>query len=141
MPRVYQSLVIDAPVEKVWERIRDFHDFTWAPSVVESCVAEGEGAGTSVGSGRRINDVFVDTMITHSDADRRYQYRIDEGPSPVAPKETRNYVGDIHLLPITDQNKTFAEYSAHWESDNADAEKFIDSVYGALLKDLAAQFK
>jgi len=141
MPRVYQSLVIDAPVEKVWERIRNFHDFSWAPSVVESCVAEGEGAGTSVGCKRRINDVFVDTMITHSDAERRYQYSIEEGPSPVAPKETRNYVGDIHLRPVTDGNKTFAEYSAHWESDNADAEKFIDGVYAALLKDLAAQFK
>ena len=141
MPRVYQSVVIDAPVEKVWERIRDFHDFSWAPTVVESCVAEGEGAGTAVGSRRRINDVFVDTMITHSDVERRYQYRIDDAPSPIAAKETRKYVGDIHLLPITSENKTFAEYSAHWDSDNPDSEKFIDDIYAALLKDLAAEFK
>ena len=39
----------------------------------------------------------------------------------------------IWFMAIPDQNKTFAEYSAHWESDNADAEKFIGCAVGAAL--------
>ena len=27
MPKVYNSIIVPAPIEQVWSRIRDFHDF------------------------------------------------------------------------------------------------------------------
>lgn len=36
MGRTYQSILIQAPVDRVWQAVRDFHDLSWAPDVVES---------------------------------------------------------------------------------------------------------
>jgi hypothetical protein len=41
MPQTHQSIVVDAPSDTVWEKVRDFHDMSWAPNVVTRCVAEG----------------------------------------------------------------------------------------------------
>jgi hypothetical protein len=36
MGSTYQSIVIDAAPEQVWEAIRDFHDTSWTPNVISS---------------------------------------------------------------------------------------------------------
>ena len=42
MPRVVKSIILDAPVEAVWDVIRDFngHDH-WHPAVAESHIERG----------------------------------------------------------------------------------------------------
>ena len=50
MGRTYQSVVINAPAEKVWGRIRDFHDLGWAPNVVTRIDVVGGKKGNEVGA-------------------------------------------------------------------------------------------
>jgi hypothetical protein len=140
MPKVYNSIIVPAPIEQVWSRIRDFHDFSWAPSVITSCEKVGDGDGRSVGARRRLNGTLLDTLIAYSAIDRRMMYSLDEGPSPLSSSEIRDYVGNLHLLPITTDNTTFAEWSGMWESENTEAVEYMNGVYRSLLADLAAEF-
>ncbi|SEN68704.1 Polyketide cyclase / dehydrase and lipid transport [Nitrosospira multiformis] len=140
MPKVYNSIVVDGPIEQVWSRIRNFHDFSWAPSLIKSCEKVGEGGGYSVGARRLLNGEFLDTLIAYSEIERRMMYSMDEGPSPVSSGEICNYVGNLHLLPVTTDDTTFVEWSGSWESANTEAVEYMNRVYRSLLADLAAEF-
>ena len=140
MPKVYNSIIVPAPVEQVWARVRDFHDFSWAPSLIASCEKVGDGDGYTMAARRRLNGTFLDTLVAYSAIERRITYSLDEGPSPVSSGEIRNYVGELHLLPVTADSTTFAEWSATWESGNTDAVGYMNDVYRSLLADLAAGF-
>ena len=54
MQRVTRSAVIDAPIERVWEVLRDFnsHD-RWHPAVAESHIENGEASDQVVNSALR----------------------------------------------------------------------------------------
>ncbi|WP_240141445.1 SRPBCC family protein [Nitrosomonas sp. HPC101] len=139
--KVYNSIVVDAPIDVVWNRIKDFHDFSWAPTLVKKTENVGTKDGTTVGAKRLLNGQFLDTMIAYNPADHRINYSIDSGPSPISNKEISNYVGDLHLLPITSEGKTYVEWTGSWVSDSSEAIPYMNSIYVSLLKDLAAQFK
>ena len=139
--KVYNSIVVDAPIEVVWNRIKDFHDFSWAPTLVKKTENVGTKNGTTIGAKRLLNGQFLDTMIAYNPADYRINYSIDSGPSPISNKEISNYVGDLHLLPITSEGKTYVEWTGSWVSDSTEAIPYMNSIYVSLLKDLAAQFK
>src|SRR5688500_12777355 len=124
MLKVYNSIIVPAPIEQVWSRICDFHDFSWAPSMITSCEKVGEGNGCSVGARRLLNGIFLDTLIAYSVIDRRIMYSLDDGPSPVSSSEIQDYVGNLHLLPVTADNTTFVEWSGMWESANTDAVEY-----------------
>jgi hypothetical protein len=141
MPRVYNSIVVPAPIEQVWSRISDFHDFSWAPTLIASCAKVGSGEGSSVGAQRLLNGIFLDTLVAYSTIERRIMYSMDEGPSPVSSREIRGYVGDLHLLPVTATNATFAEWTGAWEGGGEAAVAYMNDVYRSLLADLAAAFK
>lgn len=140
MPRVYNSIIVNAPIERVWKRIADFHDLSWAPSVITGCENVGEKGGTAVGARRLLNGGFLDTLIAYSELEHRIMYSIDDAPSPISPAEISNYVGDLHLLSITNDRKTFAEWTGTWESRSTEAVAFMNDIYVALLRDLAADF-
>jgi hypothetical protein len=141
MPRVYNSIVVPAPIEQVWSRISDFHDFSWAPTLIASCEKVGSGGGSSVGAQRLLNGVFLDTLVAYSRIERRMMYSMDEGPSPVSSREIQGYVGDLRLLPVTATNATFAEWTGTWEGGGAAAVPYMNGVYRSLLADLAAAFE
>jgi hypothetical protein len=48
-----------------------------------------------------------------------------------------SYVGHLHLLPITKDDTTFAEWSSSWESDSEDAVEFCHTIYVAFLDEMA----
>ena len=141
MPRVYNSIIVPAPIEQVWSRINDFHDFSWAPSLIATCEKVGSGGGSSVGAQRLLNGVFLDTLVAYSTIEHRLMYSMDEGPSPVSSREIRGYVGDLHLLPVTAANATFAEWTGTWEGGGEAAVPYMNGVYRSLLLDLAASFE
>jgi hypothetical protein len=144
VPRVYNSIIVPAPIEQVWSRINDFHDFSWAPSLIASCEKIGSGGGSSVGVQRLLNGVFLDTLIAYSRIERRITYSMDEGPSPVSSREIRGYVGDLHLLPVTAASATFAEWTGTWDTWKGGGEAavaYMNDVYRSLLVDLAAAFE
>ena len=140
MPKVYNSIIVAAPIERVWSRICDFHEFSWAPSVIVSCEKVGKGDGYTVGAKRLLNGLFLDTLIAYSAIEKRMMYSMDEGPPPVSSQEIQEYVGNLHLLPLTADNTTFVEWSGSWEAGTPAAVEYMNKVYRSLLRDLAAEF-
>lgn len=111
MVKVVKSTVIDAPVGRVWEILRDFngHD-RWHPIVAESHVERGWPADR-VGCVRnfRLQDGanLRELLLTLSDADMAFSYCLLDTPVPLL-----NYVAHVRLAPVTDGERTFW----HWES-------------------------
>jgi len=139
MPSCYQTRVINAPIEKVWDTIKDFHDLSWAPSVVKSCEKVGKVAKDKAGAKRLLNGVFEETLISIDEAQHTFLYSIDEAPeSPVSSDEVSNYVGVVSLLSITQTDETFMEWKSSWKSDSIEGEEFCHTLYVAMMADLNA---
>lgn len=136
MGRTYQSVVIDAPVEKVWSTVRNFHDLSWAPNVAEACDVVGDLQGDQIGAKRVINGVFHETLQELSDLDHRIRYSIDNGPSPVSADDVQNYVGVLELAPITEGGGTFVQWHSGWDGGAEEACDFCHNIYVALLGDM-----
>jgi len=112
--KVYTSSVIDAPADAVWSQVRDFNGLPkWTPFVAESRI-EGNLAADKVGCVRnfRLKDggVIREQLLTLSDYDYQCSYSILESPMGV-----QNYVATLKLTPVTDGNRTFAEWWAEFD--------------------------
>jgi hypothetical protein len=118
MVRVYTSSVIDAPADRVWAVVRDFDGLPgWHPLIASSRI-EGGGASDRIGCIRNFHTKdggqIREQLLTLSDFDYECAYSILESPMGVA-----NYVATLKLTPITDGNRTFAEWSAEFDCDEA----------------------
>jgi uncharacterized protein YndB with AHSA1/START domain len=114
MIKVYTSSVIDAPADTVWAQVRDFDALPqWHPAIAESRI-EGGAASDRIGCIRnfRTKDggLIREQLLTLSDFDYECTYSILESPMGVV-----NYVATLKLTPITDGNRTFAEWSAEFD--------------------------
>mgnify|MGYP000208561583 FL=1 len=139
MPTCYQSIIVSAPIEKVWDKVRNFHDMSWADQVITQCDAVGNVSATDVGAKRILNNAFHETLLECNDDEYRVRYSIDDGPSPVSAEEVKNYIGQIQLKPVTLSNETFVEWESTWESRSEEAREFCHQIYVALLQSLAQQ--
>ena len=140
MGKTYQSVVINAPVDKVWGALRNFHDLSWASGVVTSCTSVGDLKPDQVGARRILNNVFHETLVELNDLDRTFKYRIDDGPSPVSTDEVKDYIGIVHAIPITDDDTTFVEWSSSWDQNDAAVHDFCHGIYVAVLGALKKNF-
>ena len=141
MGKCYNTIVVNAPVEKVWSTVRDFHDLSWAKGVVEKTEIVGELKGDQVGAKRILNDAFHETLRTLSDLNYLVEYSIEDGPGPVAKDQVRNYTGHVQLYSVTADNSTFVEWTSKYDSpDNAAVSELCDPIYVALLQALRAHF-
>ncbi len=136
MGRTYQSILIQAPVDQVWQAVRDFHDLSWAPDVVESVEKVGELAGDRVGAVRVLNGAFRETLLEHDDEERVMVYSIDDGPSPVSADDVDDYIGRLHARPVTEGEGTFVEWSSSWRGNEEAATEFCHGIYVSLLNDM-----
>lgn len=128
MIRVYSSSVIDAPADRVWEVVRDFNGLPdWHPLIADSRI-EGGLAADRVGCIRnfrtRDGGLIREQLLALSDYDYECTYAILESPMGVD-----NYVATLKLTPITDGNRTFAEWSAEFDCDEA-RERELSQVIG-----------
>jgi hypothetical protein len=110
--------VIDAPADRVWAVVRDFDGLpAWHPLIADSRI-EGGGASDRIGCIRNFHTKdggqIREQLLTLSDFDYECTYSILESPMGVA-----NYVATLKLTPITDGNRTFAEWSAEFDCDEA----------------------
>jgi hypothetical protein len=126
MARIYVSTVVNAPPTKVWARVRDFNGLpNWLPKVAESRIENGEPSD-KVGCIRaftlRNGDKLREQLLGLSDFDMFCTYSILDSPMPLT-----NYVATLRLTPITDQDRTFMEWSAEFDCA---AEKENDLVTG-----------
>ncbi|MHC4569002.1 MAG: SRPBCC family protein [Planctomycetota bacterium] len=141
MGRCYNSAVIGAPREKVWQAIRDFHDLGWAQGVITKVDIEGDRKGDQIGAKRILNDAFHETLLTLNDDERTFSYSIDDGPEPVSKDSVSNYIGAVRVLPITESDTTFIEWQSTYESpDDTAVGDFCNPIYVALLTALKQHF-
>ncbi len=136
MPSTHQSIVVNQPIQTVWEAISNFHDMSWTPNVITKLEPVGDKPGTEAGAKRVLNDAFQETLMEVNAADHKIRYSIDDGPPPVSRDEVSNYVGEIQLTAEGD-GSTLVEWSSSWQSDGGDAVEFCHGIYVALLDDLA----
>jgi len=112
--QVYISCVIAAPAAQVWSAIRDFNGLPgWHPAVTESRIEAG-AAADQVGCVRafRLQDgnFIREQLLALSDYEYSCTYAIMESPM-----EVQNYIATLKLTPVTDGDRTFAEWSAQFD--------------------------
>ncbi len=109
MATVTISSVIDAPVEAVWARIRDFNGLpNWHPRMKTSHI-EGGLAADQIGCVRNFQLVTGPTLreqlVGMSERDHSVTYSILETPQPLT-----NHIAMLKLSAVTDGNRTSAAY-------------------------------
>jgi uncharacterized protein YndB with AHSA1/START domain len=127
MTNIFISSVIDAPVSKVWSRIRDFNALPeWHPAIANSTIENGEPSDR-VGCIRNFNlkdgGNLRERLLALSDLDYSFTYSILESPMPV-----RNYTATVSLFPVTDgdppsaalHSRTYARWTAEFNCDPED---------------------
>lgn len=134
----YNSIVIDAPVEQVWDAFADFHDMSKFSNVITSLEVVGETPGDQPGAKRILNGVFHETLLTVDPDGRKVTYSIDDGPDAISKDNVSGYVGEVKLS--TADGGTLVEWSSSWESGGEGAAEFCNPIYQALLGDLASRF-
>ena len=143
MAKVYASIVITAPASAVWDVIRDFNALPkWTPFVAESRI-EQNAASDKVGcirnfrlkNGGRIRE----RLLALSDYEMFCTYSILESPMGV-----ENYLATLRLIPVTEGDHTFAEWSAEFDAspdrEAALVEDIGRNVFAAGLGALKAKF-
>ncbi len=133
MGNCYNSIVVNAAPERVWNTIRDFHDMSWANGPIESCEVVGDRKGDRVGARRLLNGVIKEQLLGINDHDFTFKYTITEGPSPISSGEVDGYTGEVRLLPITTDGGTFVEWTSNWSGGSGAVNEFCDPIYQALL--------
>lgn len=143
---VIRAAVIDAPIDRVWNVLRDFNSHeVWHPAVVCSEM-ENDLDGDMVGGVRRFSLAdgaeLREQLLSHSDLDYTLSYCILDSPLPLF-----DYVATIRLKPVTDGNQTFWDWRSQFRAPAggaADLEKLVgrqiyEDGFTGLRKFLAGQ--
>ena len=133
MARVYVSSVINAPAARVWERVRDFNGMPrWHPGIRESRIENGEPSD-KVGCVRDFylqnGDRLREKLLGLSDYDMFCTYSILESPMPL-----ENYIATLRLTPITDGDRTFAEWTAEFDCAPEAADDLVSGIGGNVFQ-------
>ncbi len=127
MAKAYASAVIDAPIETVWRVVRDFNGLPdWHPAIARSEIEGGQSSGDvgCIRSFHLTNGAHVrEQLIALSDLDHSLSYSFVKPAFPV-----KNYIAGIRLLPITEGNRTFAEWFATFDEEPEDTGKYAEIV-------------
>ena len=141
MGSCYSSVVVNAPVDRVWLVVRDFHRLDWAGPIVVDLKKVGAVKGTEVGAERIINGLLHEKLINLDDTNRELTYRVLDGPGPVAREFVSDYVATLRVLPVTVSNTTFVDYRSTYQAkDEAAVEDLVVAVYSEALEYLARHF-
>lgn len=144
MARAYASTIIDAPVEAVWETVRDFNGMpSWNPAVLASEIEDGLDADV-VGCVRRFTlqgGVLVrERLLSLDDCNYRFAYNFETPAFPVT-----DYLAEMELIPVTNGDRTFVQWSAQFDEAPGDAGKYVQivsrDVFAAALAALSARLK
>jgi len=136
----YNSCAVNAPVDKVWTALSNFHDMSWASRVIESVEVVGDKGRDEIGAGRILNGVFHETLRAIDHDARVLEYSIDDGPGPVAKGVVNGYIGRVRVAPITTTDGSFIEWSSRWDKSNGEVEDFCNPIYQALMNAMVAHF-
>ncbi len=122
MAKIRVTSVIPAPVERVWEYIRDFNSLPkWFPGVTDSHIEPGVAvnqAGCIRNFGLEGGPRIREELLALSDQDHVCNYKMIECPLPIA-----NYVATVRLT--HDGNGTFAELSSQFDTPPAQEKEIV----------------
>lgn len=127
MVKVLRSTVFDAPVEAVWDVIRDFngHD-KWHPAVSVSVVERG-GEADRIGCVRKFKledgSELREQLLTLSDLEQTFSYCLLDTPIPLF-----NYVAHVRLFPVTDGDKTVWEWEGRFDTPKGQEDELSEIV-------------
>ncbi len=130
---VVRSTVIDAPVEAVWDVLRDFNGFAgWHPAITASEIERSRPAD-QVGVVRKVrlgdgSDVR-EQLLGLSDADMAFSYCLRDTPIPLL-----NYVAHVTLAPVTDGDRTFWRWEARFDAPKGQEQAMASLVSDGIFK-------
>jgi uncharacterized protein YndB with AHSA1/START domain len=127
MAQAYASIVIDAPVEAVWSLVRDFGALpSWVPGLGTCTIEDGRDADSigcvrafTLGNGTKIRE----RLLMLDDSHYAFAYNFEMPACPV-----ENYLAEFELIPVTDGDRTFAQWSATFDEAPQDQGKYADIV-------------
>lgn len=143
MAKVYISSVMNASAGQAWGIVRDFNGLaSWTPFVAESRIEQGQPADKigcvrnfTLKDGGRIRE----RLLALSDYDFTMVYSILESPMGV-----ENYIATLRLIPITDGDRCFAEWSAEFDCAPGREQELVAhigrNVFHAAFQSLKARF-
>ncbi len=129
MPHVATSDIIQAPIDAVWNMIRDFngHD-RWHPAVSDSEV-EGRLPSDKVGCVRAFylagGEFLRERLLSLSDAETMFRYCLLDTPIPLF-----NYVAQVRLIPVTLTDTCFIHWSARFQTPKGE-----EAALSSLVRD------
>ncbi len=139
MATAYASCVIEAPVEAVWDVARDFNALpSWNPAVPRSTIEDGLASDVvSCVRSFYIGDQNVrERLLTLDDSCYRFDYNFETPAFPVS-----NYLAAFELIPVTDGDRTFAQWSATFDEAASETGKYVrivsNDVFAGGLRALA----
>jgi mxaD protein len=143
--KVVKSVTIAAPVDKVWDAVKDFDSLNkWHPGFAQDEIQKGKNNEPGAVRKLTIKDgpSFTEELLAFDNAKHTYKYRIIESPLPL-----RDYVSHITVTPGptkghshvtwsgTFKRKSTSETPPEAENDAA-AIKLITGVYEGGLANL-----
>ena len=144
MTKVYVSAIIPAPVQAVWQVVRDFNALpAWTPFVADSRIEQNQPSD-KIGCIRhfhlRDGGLIRERLLGLSDYDMSCTYAILESPMGV-----ENYIAKLALTPVTDGNRTFAEWEAEFDAPSGREEELTrligQNVFQAAFDALKQRFQ
>ena len=123
MAEALASAVIDAPVEAVWEIVRDFGTLpSWVPGLGPCRIEDGLAPDVvgcirafALGDGTPVRERL--TML--DDSRYSFAYNFETRAFPV-----EDYDATFQLIPVTNGDRTFAHWSARFEEAPEDKGKY-----------------
>src|SRR5271168_3506886 len=145
MVEIRRSTVVRAPLEAVWAVLRNFngHD-RWHPAVASSEIEEGADED-QVGAVRnfRLRDGgrIREQLLALSDVETSFTYCILEAPAFL-----RNYVANVRLRRVTDDDTCLWEWRASFDPPTTEkdrlrrfvAEDIIEAGFRAFVESLVS---
>ena len=128
MTKVFVSAVVDATIDQVWDKVRDFNGLPqWHPRFSRSHIEDGL-ASDRIGCVRNFDiagggGTIRERLLTLSDLDHTFTYCILTSPLPV-----EGYVATLKLYPVTVGNKTLGVWTAEFRVTNGKEADVVEAV-------------
>jgi uncharacterized protein YndB with AHSA1/START domain len=132
MATAYASAIIEAPVETVWAAIRDFGALaTWHPALDLSEI-EGGADPDVVGCIRRLElkggGKARERLLMLDDSRYTFAYNFETPAFPID-----NYVATVELIPVTNGDATFAQWTGTFDPRPEETEDFAALIGTAVF--------
>ncbi|MFH8382625.1 SRPBCC family protein [Kitasatospora sp. NPDC018058] len=136
MAGIKVSTVVEAPAERVWELVGDFHGLGgWHPHLPVSRLGN-ELAGNAIGSIRvfELDGVVLnETLLAYDEEARSYTYSFPDGTF-----HFDDYRATLRVSPVTELDASFVEWSVTYDIEPEHRKESTGRVHGVFTSGLAA---